>query len=505
MIDKLINQTLEACLECVKENNKGQLEFVDPLDHEEISAHYGATHAATAFILLGQVRADQQLLDTGLKLLESILDRWSISSKLPGFHNDFNNFALCLLIDRAGKAVNNFADRIKNTIMSTPDSNNPTVNWYPMRWYVNLCRYEWTGEKKYDARCKKLRTLIEDATYEDGFIDDRTPKGLSFNLQYDVATVAAMELLKVKGEGININKELGALLKAVAPDGDINYLGRGTNQIFAWGLWVYLLSTSSQEEIDRALKFLKDKVPVMLKNHNLMLNDYPGEEKYMWWDYHYCSVYTAHFLLWMALAKFDKGMQPIKPEQVNKEDSGVHIYKNENAFIATFDGRKEYLAERGPVIAAIWTKKSGMVCKGTFGPWQGAFGNKYMQPDAAIYNFAGWQVHNGFAVKKSSRIINKLNTFLPRQESYKTGPYFSTFSVELKDNDIFIKWNISHQRNISFNLPVIEQIEPSNVTLMCGDQNICLINTICVRNQYCINKIYRSSVREYNFPTLQIR
>ena len=38
------------------------------------------------------------------------------------------------------------------------------------------------------------------------------------------------------------------MLAAEAPDGDINYLDRGTNQIFAWGLGIYLLAPSGQQD-----------------------------------------------------------------------------------------------------------------------------------------------------------------------------------------------------------------------------------------------------------------
>ena len=132
-------------------------------------------------------------------------------------------------------------------VLSTPDSNNPTINWFPMRWYVNLIRYKWTSDEKFKLACDKCSTDIRAATYKDGFIDDRLPIGLSFNLQYDVATVAVLQYLRSNGENIDISVELGALLNAVAPDGDINYFGRGTNQIFAWGLWVYLLSSAGKK------------------------------------------------------------------------------------------------------------------------------------------------------------------------------------------------------------------------------------------------------------------
>jgi len=75
------------------------LRFVDPLDGDEITAHYGATHAAAAFIILGKSRNDAALLEKGKALISSIISRWDKSKTLPAFHFDFNNFALCVAHD----------------------------------------------------------------------------------------------------------------------------------------------------------------------------------------------------------------------------------------------------------------------------------------------------------------------------------------------------------------------------------------------------------------------
>ena len=59
-------------------------------------------------------------------------------------------------------------------------------------------------------------------------IDDRLPIGLSYNLQYNVATVSVMHFLSIrKAMRVNVSENLGALLDAVQIDGDINYLGEG--------------------------------------------------------------------------------------------------------------------------------------------------------------------------------------------------------------------------------------------------------------------------------------
>lgn len=488
-IENLIEIVLSACIPWIMEKDEA-IQFIDPLDHQEISAHYGATHAAVALIIYGKKKKDERTLKQGEDLLFSVLDRWERNKILPDFHNDFNNFALCVL----DLYVKGYHDRIQKVVLETADSSHDTVNWLPMRWYVNKCKFEWTSDEKYLNICRACADKIKSATFNDGFIDDRLPVGMSFNLQYDVATVAVMQFLRVQGEEVDINKETGALLNAVCPDGDINYLGRGTNQIFAWGLWVYLLSTGELKELDRALNYLHERLPTMLNNNNLMLNDYPGEEKYMWWDYHYCSVYTAHLFLWLVLAWNDIGKKKIDPIIVNDGSSGVKIHKKDDIFIVTFDGRTEYLAERGPVIAAIWTKEYGVLCKGTFGPWKGTFGNKYTQIESTLRNFLGIVCIDSGTNYSRNRIIRKIQQKIVNPNISETiSPVFGTFDI-FDDglNNVRITFRTSNSKKRKYiNIPVLD-----NALIKCEDKNneIVLLNQIYIKNQYGICKILQAIV-----------
>lgn len=493
-INEMIKQIIDTCTPWVKLGEDGLLRFIDPLDGDEISAHYGATHAAVAFVIYGERTGNKELTDIGYKLLSSILQRWNTSMKLPGFHNDFNNFSLCVAWNYFDKnqKQEKLDEQIKSIVLSTPDSNNPTVNWFPMRWYVNLKRYQWTGEEKYKAVCDKCRADIKSATYRDGFIDDRLPVGLSFNLQYDVATVAVMQFLRSEGEEIDISTELGALLNVVAPDGDINYLGRGTNQIFAWGFWVYLLASSGKDhETQDALEYLKDKVPVMLKNNNIMLNEWPGEEKYMWWDYHYCSVYTAHFLFWLVIALEQVDLYPITEKINTPGDSGVQIYKDKDYFVVTFAGRKEYLSEKGPCIAALWTKSVGMVVKGTFGPWQGAFGNKYSPIETTIRNNCGLYKVEQNRDLSTNRYIHKALPNLETQASEKTSPLFIDVNVYIDKDTVCIVWNVNGDRNKMLSIPYLGTEE---ISVFVDDKAIRLFSPIMIRNQYSWVNLYQTEL-----------
>ena len=134
-IKELIEQIVPVCESWVQKGEDGLDRFVDPNDNKEISAHYGATHAAAAFIIWGKQTSNNALYNKGIGLLDSILKRWDKSKKLPAFHFDFNNLAVCLV---EGLVDDEMAARIRETVINTSDSNHNTINWLPMRWAVNL-------------------------------------------------------------------------------------------------------------------------------------------------------------------------------------------------------------------------------------------------------------------------------------------------------------------------------------------------------------------------------
>lgn len=494
--EELINLTLTACESWVKFDDDGTLRFVDPIDGHEISAHYGATHAAAAFIILGKSRGDTALLKKGKALISSIIKRWDRSKTLPGFHSDFNNFALCLIYDSLKNDDSALCEEIKKKICSTSDSNHNTINWLPMRWYVNLKRYEWTNNEKYQKICQECKSKITQATNEDGGIEDILPKGTSFNLQYDIATVGVLQFLRCRGVDIELSKEMGFLLNTVAPDGDINYQGRGTNQIFAWGMWIYLLSSSNNEtEINKAISFLRNKVPTMLDNNNIMLNDFKGEEKYLWWDYHYSSVYTAHFLFWLVLSIKDYQKKPVQIKNSGVEDSGMLIHKTSDYFISTFSGRKKYLAETGPIISAIWIKKYGTINKGTFGPWQGAFGNKYTYGDVVLRNYFGLLKIDKNRNWSKNRFIHKLWPNIKSTNYISSSPIMASIKVKEEATAITIKFNNSKRENVVLNLPVLDNITGTpSISLLVNGEPMIIQNNIKIRTQYGWCNIYQSKI-----------
>lgn len=485
-IERILRLTLEKCLQWVKIDENGICIYEDPNDKVEISAHYGATHVAAAFIIWGIRINDNDLYQRGISLLTSILDRWPKSMLLPAFHFDFNNFALCVVYKYIESEDSNLSKRLKEIVLSTEDSNHFTINWLPMRWYVNKCRYEWTGKSEFKENVDRFRSLIKKATNNDGGIEDRLPKGKSFNLQYDIATTSLLQFLNISGETLDISKELGFLLNAVAPDGDINYQGRGTNQIFAWSGWIYLLSSSSKDDdLNVALDYIEDKVPIMLDKNNMMLNNWDGIEKFLWWDYHYCSVYIAHFLFWLVLSLEHYGRNHISEKVIEDGSTGLKIYRTKNYFVSLFEGRTEYLAERGPSIAAIWTKKQGMLVKGCFAPWLGAFGNTHTFPEVAIRNFIGMlEVKVNKKFQSNNRILRRLLSVFQREVpdriSYKT--LFVPIKVVENQNALELTFSCSQSHKVEFNIPFIG--ESQHVQLKVDSQIRPIYRIMDIRNQY---------------------
>lgn len=486
MIDRLNEETVRW----LQTDVNGKAEFIDPLDQKEISAHYGMTHAAAAWIIWGKKTEDFTLLEKGILLLKSILERWNDIIQLPAFHFDFNNFALCVVHDYIKDDNPALAKAIENTVLRTQDSNNPTINWYPMRWHVNQMRYRWTGEQKYQNICEICRAGIQNATFADGLIDDRVPKGKSFNLQYDAATVAVLQYLRVHGEKLDLSNELAALLGAVSPDGDINYLGRGANQVFAWGLWIYLLASAECKEVCAAEDYLSARLPSMLENHSMMLNNWPGEEKYLWWDYHYCSVYTAHLLFWLVLAYEDAGKAPITVSGSHTYfDSGLRAYHTDNSQVVTFDGRSEYLAEHGPAVSLIATKRHGVIVKGCFAPWLGLFGNNHTYYDIALRNYCGLEKVETNIDCSQNRYLRKLLPDLQFHEKMTIAPVFAKVSVSEEKGVLSLTWDMDSPQPIFVNIPVLRKVK---MQCLVDGNAVKLIQAMQIRNQYDWVSVYQS-------------
>lgn len=505
-IDELIKQVYTKLKNQLEYDEKGELRFVDPNDHREISAHYGASHFAASLLILGNKYADSDAYSKGKELLKSILTRWPQENKLPAYHYDFNNFAFLLCYSNLKPEDAELKDFAKQTVIDSPDSNHYTINWLPMRMIVNNMRYRWTGEDRFKKISDSCICHIKNATNSDGGIEDRLPKGVSFNLQYDISTLATLLYAKELVPDYEFERSLEFLLENLAPDGDINYQGRGCNQIFAWGPWIYILCSYGKTiELGKSLDYLQKYLTRMLNNNSMMLNDWPGTEKYLWWDYHYASVYSAHLLLWLLLARlnFNKYRYQYQPNDKQSYSTGLAVQKSENYFISVFNGREEYLAEKGPSIALLWTKKYGSVVKGCFGPWRGLFGNKNTFGDVVLLNYCGL-----IRIKqnKQSGIIQRIkHRILPLSSNSSRlikSPLFCPIKISEDKRGIVITWRNENNESCLFNLPSLSENLDFKLFVDNNQVPLTLIGTI--RNQYDLVRIFQSKVADGSEWTLVI-
>lgn len=491
-LDDLIAMTASKCLSWVGRDERGNTVLIDPHEGRVIGYHYALSHFAAAMILGWDPGSEP--FELSVEVLRAVLDRWDEDARNPAFHWDFNNFALCLCweeLERKGVEPG-LRGRIKSIVLSAPDSGHDTVNWLPMRMYVNAMRSRWLGqgESREFVRCRKV---IGRALDGDGFIEDRLPKGVSFNLQYDVSTVAILDLLDHVGiaQPIGLDKAYRALAEALCPDGDINYLGRGCNQVFAWGPWIYLLASRGDAGLMRLCAgYLRDRLPSMLENDNLLLNALPGSRRQLWWDYHYCSVYTAHLLLWLVLARrrLEDGATSagdgLVPSVSFGMDSGVRILRSDKAFVATFSGRREYLAESGPTLSALWTARRGAIHKGSFGPWQKAFGLNWSSPSVQLNHFGLLGVARGRAAVK---------------------PRFVPIAAELGEDEALLTYRCSRECLSALNLPMLDASFAEDVSADADGKPVRLRRVGSIVTQYGLEALFQSAPCKARVWTIRVR
>ncbi len=372
------------------EKDDSGIRLIDPVDEKVIGFHYGETHIGGAYILGGIKYKNENLVQTGVDILKSFMAHAKEFELNPAYHWDFNNFALCVVYEYLEKydKLPKFREQIKSFILIQQDSNNATINWHPMRIYVNTWKHRWTNDSKYKKLVESLSKRIVEAQYEDGFIEDLLPKGTSFNFQYHMFTTALIAFLKRRSIDIaNLDKAISRAIDMMDAEGDVNYLGRGNNQIFAWGPAIYLYNLASSDAHSRAWNYISKRSLIAIKNDNLIVNEFNGRDKVWWWDYHFCSVYIAHYVFWLMLTALDNEKIDWKYIQNESSDSGIHIY-NGKYFIVSFDGRKHYLAESGRVISNI-SCSGKTFFKGAFGPYYKEYGFKYSSPIDSLHNFIG--------------------------------------------------------------------------------------------------------------------
>lgn len=442
--EKVILSLYDKFKLCLSDDKDG-MKLIDPLEKRVIGFHYGETHFAVSWIIFGVLNHRQEMIEIGIRLLRGFIHNAKEYQKEKEFHWDFNNIAICLLIEflesNTDVSVGLDVEDLKSFILLQNDSQHGTINWMPMRAYTNFCKYKWTGNEEYLKKAKEYIANVDRAAYNDGYYEDFLPKGKSFNFQYHIYTTAMMDFLSRRfAEVKHPTKAVMCCRGMLDCEGDINYLGRGNNQIFAWGPALYVLFENKLTlELEKATNYFAQRIDTAIHNYNIILCDLPGEDRNWWWDYHYATVYFAHLSYWLTLSYVDNPRKMPEDNDVPTiSDSGVRIFRDDNAFVCVFEGRKHYLAERGPVLANIGLSNVGTVFKGPLGPYGGQFGNKYANHLATLANYFG-PIEN-----KSKFGFTMLKDIFPKE-----------INVSVRKNKVIVEYDLGRKyRDICFSAPI---------------------------------------------------
>lgn len=493
-IESVIEKIFTHYEQYLKEENDGLL-LIDPNDEKLIGFHYGETHLGVAMIIWGMVVKDDRWVDKGKKIIKGFLSHIDEYQKQPAYHWDFNNFAICLLVNYLKGELKNvrndmhshncdenheLCNELQTFIIKQNDSNNPTINWIPMRIYVNYCKYLWTGNKKYKNLLDNLAKNVRDAQYTDGFYEDLLPKGKSFNFQYHLYTTAVVHFLETQGiKKFDNAKANQQAINIIDPCGDMNYLGRGINQIFAWGPALYLYQgINAPDALQKTWDYFSKRIDIAINNNNLILNEMPGSQKIWWWDYHYASVYFSHLVFWLILGQIsESNKNRFEFIRIPEKDSGVNIIETEHYQVCVFEGRKHYLAESGPLVANICGKDRHYVFKGAFGPFAGDYGNHYGISTQTIHNYFGLiqeKIVMGYLLEKP--VISK------------------SIFVEESNGQLLLQLDLGKKyKSIRVNLPLLCNVDQVKV-IYDGNQQLKLKNSGSIVGAYGQTSLYVSEL-----------
>ena len=501
----------------IQEDEMGYSFVKDPNIQSRVTGHYGETHLCAALLFLFDRVGKNLYKETALKLLDGILYHWHQDSQHEQSHADFNNFAIALIFKVLIKSCQEKMDQIKDLLLKSSDSRNRTVNWLPMRAYTNLLRYEVSENDKFLEKGIDLLKEVRRAQHDDGLFDDLLPKGRSFNLQYCISTIAIIQLIyshfpKIKDRlpAFDVAKTMGTLYSLVLPDGDINYMGRGCNQIFAWGPWLYLTNKYINTDIRKtSLSYLHRHFISACKKNNLMLNDYNGSDNCLWWDYHYYTVYMGHFLLWSEIGKMADDSNSKSADNIKKTlplDSGLNIYRNKYFCAIVFNGRRKYLIEKGPSLVALWTKKHGMIYKCGHSAASKKFSNRYFNPISAYMNHFGVIEIKQKPKRYNNRIIRGLISALQYEENtIELKPKFNEIKIDVNNDLSTITFSVeSGETNCSFIFSCFNDEIIDDLKVITGEKQLKLQYICTAPSQYGSMNIYYAQQNNDNGWELKI-
>ncbi|MDZ7341186.1 MAG: hypothetical protein ONB27_07505 [candidate division KSB1 bacterium] len=379
-------------------DNGGIFDAIDDLVPGE---HYATTHFALLGAILYRHHPDPAILEQ-VKLaidfhLRTSPDEYRFGNWM--YHWDFQNYAF-LETYRLLKEDLTQGEKIRweqGLKQWQENDNNSLTNWIAMRAYSARLRYElfhWSADR---LRCWWRWQRVQRAQQADGCYDDF--RNASRPIQYHVFTLALLHRLWLLNRSAAIRRQFLAgvnyFIAFIDPEGSFNYLGRGQEQIFGYGVAIYVLEAAKSLDEKNALQYqtLLDRLWRYLVKFEregvfpLVLNAQDDRERCGWYDYHHFSVYNAFLGVWLALAHLLR--QPSVPESraQDKTDAGTafHFFKptknvifsNQEYFAVFSAGTPEYLSEPGISPVHLWFREIGWVFSCPGGPTLDKYGKIY--------------------------------------------------------------------------------------------------------------------------------
>ncbi len=370
----------------------------DPIEGYNPGDHYAATHFAFLGALLYEHTRDPDILENIKRAVDFHLRTCAEEYEFRkwGYHWDFKNYAL-LETYRIIKGYLSEKERRrweKGLQTYRENKKHHLTNWFAMRAYSSLLRYEISSKKIFHLlRFLARLILVRRALLPDGCFDDYIHK--SRPLQYHVFVLALLHRIYLIKPYKRVRKwflkGLDYFVHFIDPEGCFNYLGRGQEQIFGYGLGFYVLEAAKslnpsqvpfyQELIDRMWHYINQYRQNKLLP--LVLNHHPDSEKFGWYDYHHLTVYRAFLGVWLALAHNQQTkVQPsssytypsVKKQGVYFKSSGQLIFSQENYFVVFSQGAPVYISEPGITPIHLWFKQVGCFFSCPGGPYT-RFGN----------------------------------------------------------------------------------------------------------------------------------
>jgi len=377
-----------------------RIALLDPVANRIVGSHYALSHYCAGLYLQSHLKKNNAIRKRADAVFRYVLDTHHDFLKEFDYHHDFNNFAWALLLKLNTQLSGLLPDMTRQAcarlLIETGDSRHIAVNWLPMRAFNHMVRAELTGKNKFYRKGERLLKEIFAVKNADGFFEDSLKKGTSANPQYHLFTVTVLLVGKhfqcFEFDMKELHDSIGLVIKHIDPDGDFNYYGRGTNQIFGWGPMLFILKNLPVfgSYFEKCSSFVLSHIQNCLQNNGLLLENSIEHQFVTWRFYHYATVYISHLFFWLSVAQTLR-LSICSSEIDLPQSNNINILSSDRFFCAVFKGRKRFIAEKGPMLCNLWVKKRGSIFKGPFGPFNDCPPTKYdhITKTAVIANYLG--------------------------------------------------------------------------------------------------------------------